>query len=72
MMMTATVERYHIANKGFIESFLDIVRKCDHSSNTSKHSLLWQFLPFQAPMRVDKHLIAWQTILTPQVFGLVN
>jgi hypothetical protein len=66
MMMTATVERYHIVNKGFLESFLDIVRKCDHSSNTSQHSLSGQFLPFRAPMRVDKYLIAWQTMDAPK------
>jgi hypothetical protein len=52
MMMTATVDRYHIANKGFIGSFFDIVRKCDHSSNTSQRSLLGQFLPFRVPMKV--------------------
>jgi hypothetical protein len=66
MMMIATVDRYHLANKGFIEPFFDIVRKCDHSSNTSQHSLSGQILPFRAPMRVDKHLIAWQTMDTPK------
>jgi hypothetical protein len=52
MMMIATVERYHIFNKGFIESFFDIVRKCDHSSNTSQYSLSGQFLPLQKPTKV--------------------
>jgi hypothetical protein len=70
--MTTTVERYHIVNKGFIESFLDIVRKCDHSSNTSQHSLLGQFLLFRVPMRVDKHLIAWQMMDAPKILLFPN
>jgi hypothetical protein len=68
MMMTATVERYHIANKGFMESSLDIVRKCDHSNNTSQHSLSDNFCHFEYQRRwyTNEHLVVWQMSDAPR------